>query len=274
MRYSIILKLLCTFALLSTSLSADSLDWKTLANAEKFGKFPPLKPIKLVYKGTFNNLITAGRASFIYNRQDQRYKNYYLSQCYGKSTTPLVPYVFDMTSFASKKTLMPRILVANEKDDKESDFIKNNFTSSSVKHSKVTKSIKSGKTLKTKSSKYSGIAMHDILTGMMFIRSQDLSPGKKFHLCVHPFATPYFCTVTVLKKEQMQGKNAIKMDVALRKVDSKTGALLPYKKMKKATIWVSDDSLRIPLEFRVEVKLANKLKIGSVRLTLEKTEYL
>ena len=78
--------------------------------------------------------------------------------------------------------------------------------------------------------------------------------------------------ITVLGKEKHNGKNCIKLDIALRKIDKKDGSLGEYKKLKKATLWLTDDPYRIPLELRVGIKLANHLNIGSARLNLIKFE--
>jgi hypothetical protein len=49
----------------------------------------------------------------------------------------------------------------------------------------------------------------------------------------------------------------------MRKIDRKTLELLPYKKMQSdATLWLSDDDARIPVEFRAAVF------IGDIRATL------
>lgn len=265
MKHTLILFILASF--LTLSANAKEVDWKAKVRAQKSGTFPNLKETTLSFKGSFNNIIPAGKVNFVFNRDDKRYKQYYISQCYGGSTFKLLKYKFDMTSFASSSTLKPMVMVANEFDEKGSDKVTNKFSGNSVVHTKVSKSNKTKKS-KTSTKRYSGLPLHDALTGILFIRKQKLKVGEKIYLCAHPFNTPYFCTVTVLGKEKLNKRAAIKLDVALRKIDRKTGKLLPYTKMKKTTIWVSDDAQRIPLEFRVEVKLGNKLKIGSVRLKL------
>lgn len=246
---------------------AEETDWKAKVLAQKGGSFPNLKETTLSYKGTFNNIIPAGKVNFIFNKTDKRYKQYYISQCYGGSTFKFLRYKFDMTSFASASTLMPKYMVANETDDKGTDKITNKFTSNSVTNTEVSTSKKTKK-VTTKIKTYAGLPLHDAITGIMFIRKQKLDVGDKIYLCAHPFNSPYFCTVTVLAKEKFDKKDAIKLDVALRKIDRKTGDLLPYTKVKTTTIWVSDDAQRIPLEFRVAVTLGNKFKIGSARLKL------
>jgi hypothetical protein len=55
-----------------------------------------------------------------------------------------------------------------------------------------------------------------------------------------------------MKVEEAQ-KPCIKLAVKIRKIDRDTLALSSYKKMKTATIWVSDDAERLPVEMRAEI---------------------
>ena len=45
----------------------------------------------------------------------------------------------------------------------------------------------------------------------------------------------------------------IKLGIQIRKMDRESLALSSYKKMKTATIWVSDDAERLPVEMRAEI---------------------
>ena len=77
-----------------------------------------------------------------------------------------------------------------------------------------------------------------------------------------PFNKPYLLRVHVTGREKFDGRDTIKLDVSLQKIDPATKELLPYAKMKKTTLWLSDDANRIPVELRAEAF------IGDVRMTL------
>lgn len=80
---------------------------------------------------------------------------------------------------------------------------------------------------------------------------------------IHPFGNPYLLRVRVLGREVHKGRNAIRLSVGMQKIDRKTQELQPYKKLKQdATLWLSDDAARIPIEFRAAIF------IGDVRATL------
>ena len=73
-----------------------------------------------------------------------------------------------------------------------------------------------------------------------------------------------FSEITVLGREKHNGRACIKLDVKLQKIDKDTMHLKSYKKLKKATLWISDDADRIMVELRSEVF------IGDVRAVLIK----
>ena len=250
------------------SPQASAQEWQKQLSSPKFGSFAPLKPIQLTYQAKFNNAIKAGKISFVFDKPDKRYPNYYISQAYGGSTLRPLPYSFTMTSFASRKTLQPKLLIVNEKDSKESDDITNKYTSSKVNHKKTTTKF-SNKQKTSKSHTFSSPNVQDFLTTMLYLRSQKLTNGSVYNLCVHPFSSPYFASIKVLGREKHLGKNTIKLNVSLRKINKETKKLESYKKVQNATIWISDDTLRIPIEFKLKVKVAKfNFNIGSVNLTL------
>ena len=86
-------------------------------------------------------------------------------------------------------------------------------------------------------------------------------------MVVHPFGSPYLARIKVLRREAHRGLNCLKMDLRLNKIGP-DGKLLDYDKMKKATLWLSDDRERLPIEIRSEVF------IGDVRAILVGKKYL
>jgi len=77
-----------------------------------------------------------------------------------------------------------------------------------------------------------------------------------------------FSEITVLGREQHNGRACIKLDVKLNKINKKTLKLEDYSKLKKATLWISDDADRVLIELR------SKVFIGDVRMVLAKQSAL
>ena len=102
--------------------------------------------------------------------------------------------------------------------------------------------------------------VHDLNSALLFIRSQPLAQGDSVKLCVYPGGAPYLATVTVIGRERLKvaGRewDTIKCDLQLSGIaDDYT--LIPHKKFKKATAWVSDDSDRLLLKISAEVQVGS-----------------
>lgn len=104
--------------------------------------------------------------------------------------------------------------------------------------------------------------IHDLTSGILYLRSQPLETGDEIRLVLYPFDTSYLVSFRVLGREEHRspaGKfPAVKLDLGIEKI-LKGNRLERYKKFKRATIWISDDAHRLPLEIRAEIF------VGSIR---------
>lgn len=241
-------------------------DWKEDILPYTDGKYSPFPSTRLDYLLSWNGAINSGKLTIELGKKDKRYPKVFLSHSYGRSTGPayaLFPYTFTFTSFAQRETHRPLVFVADEEDRKETIHTKNGYKSPGIRHFSETIDTKDGQK-HIKNHSFAATAVHDPITAMLAIRSQPLANGDVEHLCCHPFASPYLITITVQGREEHLGYACIKLDVQIQKIDKKSGQLKNYKKLKKATMWISDDNLRIPIELR------SKVFIGDVRATLVK----
>ena len=112
--------------------------------------------------------------------------------------------------------------------------------------------------------------VHDLNSAVLFIRSQALAQGDSVKLCVYPGSAPYLATVTVTGREHVAvaGRewDAIKCDLQLSGIGDDY-SLIPHKKFKKATAWISDDGDRLLLKISAEVQ------VGSVWAELKSAEF-
>ena len=240
--------------------------WHTDISPYLAGKSSPFTPEKLEYKMSWNGAIKSGKLTIEFGKKDKRYPKVFLSHAYGRSTGPayaLFPYTFTFTSFAKLSDHRPLVFVATEKDNKEEVATKSSYKRPGIHYNSTTTLHKSKKVI-PRSHQFAAKAIHDPLTAMLAIRRQPLTKGSIVQLCCHPFASPYLIKVTVLGREKHLGHDCIKLDIQIQKIDKKTGKLLTYKKLKKATMWITDDGQRIPVELR------SKVFIGDVRATLTK----
>ncbi len=108
-------------------------------------------------------------------------------------------------------------------------------------------------------------------SALLFLRTQPLSNGDVHRVVVYPATSAYLCTVTVLGRERLNiatgGHDAIKLDVKLSKIDTTTRELVPHKKFRTATVWLSNDADRLAL--RVEAQVF----IGKVFAELQSVQF-
>lgn len=112
--------------------------------------------------------------------------------------------------------------------------------------------------------------LFDLQTALLFVRSQPLQNGSTYRFLVFPGKDPYLVTATVSRRERITiapgSFDAIALDVQLSRV-GKDKHLVPYKKFKKATVWLSDNPDRLLLRAEAEVF------VGAVFAELQSVEF-
>ena len=112
--------------------------------------------------------------------------------------------------------------------------------------------------------------VHDLNSAVLFIRSQALAQGDSVKLCVYPGRAPYLATATVIGRERLTvaGRewDTIKCDLQLSGIGDDF-TLVPHKKFKKASAWISDDGDRLLLKVSAEVQ------VGSVWAELQNVDF-
>lgn len=231
---------------------------------------PILKPVRLNYNLSWNGTVNSGQATITFGVKDKRYKNYYAAQASGRSTgvaATLFPYAFSYTEVMRKKSCLPLVFVSHEVDKRGTQKVRNTYKKNQVIHQVTNIKKKDGKT-RGKKHTYAQANTLGPLSAMLYIRNRPLKNGDKIHLSIHPFKSPQYAVVTVLGREMHRGRPCIKLDLKLNNVDKKTMKLKKYNKMKKATLWISDDKDRVLVELR------SRVFIGDVRMVLTKQQNL
>lgn len=247
-----------------TSLQATP-TWKGELTSSAPGPFPKIGPTVLDLQVSWNGTINAGTARVEFAPPDVKKPGNLIVRSSAAShgaAAALFPYQTNFWSEVDPATLRPRLFHAVETDDKEKVDTTVRYFPTRVESQEINKLLKTGKT--TRSDRTFDFApVFDIFSAMLHVRSQKLDTGDKIVLVVRPFGTSYLLKVNVIGREPHNGRNAIRLSMGMRKIDRKTLELLPYKKLKRdATLWLSDDADRIPLEMRAAVF------IGDIRATL------
>jgi hypothetical protein len=251
--------------LLTLSIAHAAPTWKGELTSSTPGPFPKLAPTVLDLQVSWNGTINAGTARVEFAPPDAKKPGNLIVRSSAAShgaAAALFPYQTNFWSELDPTSLRPRLFHAVETDDKEKVDTTVRYFPTRVESQEINKLLKTGKT--TRSDRTFDFApVFDIFSAMLHVRSQKLDSGDQIVLVVRPFGTSYLLKVNVVGREPHHGRNAIRLSMGMRKIDRKTLELLPYKKLKRdATLWLSDDADRIPLELRAAVF------IGDIRATL------
>lgn len=100
--------------------------------------------------------------------------------------------------------------------------------------------------------------IRDIVSAMLFIRSQVLNDGDKIGIVAFPGDAPFLVEATVAKHEKIRVggtlHKVIKLDFQIQRIDPKNkNRLAPHGKFKSGTVWISDDENRVPLRAEVNI---------------------
>jgi hypothetical protein len=249
-------------------LAAEEPAWQKELTSPAPGSYPPVPASVLNLQVSWKGLVNAGKLRLEFTPPNPNKPDMFVVRSSATSLGPaalLFPYQSTSWSELNASSLRPRLFHAVETDEKESSTTTTRFFADHVEFLESTQLLdKQTKSEKKRSFQFTPV--FDIFSAMLHVRSQKLAIGDQISLVVHPFGTPYLLRVNVRDREVHLKRKTIRLSVGMRKIDRKTLELLPYKKMKSdATLWLSDDAERIPVEFRAAVF------IGDIRATL--TDY-
>jgi hypothetical protein len=245
--------------------------WEKSVTTKKPGPHLRGRPVYLSFQVSWDGKINSAKVDFIFGKPDKRYPQYEIAQLYGRSSgvaKTLFPYKYNFTSFLQKSDYRPAIFSAIESDRDEVRET-TNYYRRSVTSTEITKPFRKGKAPKTKKGTFTftRAPVYDLLSAFIYIRSLDLKVGDEIVMVLHPFAGPYLARVRVLGREVHRGLKCFRLDLRIQKIGPKMN-LIGFDKMKTATMWLSDDRERLPIELRTEVF------IGDVRAILVGKKYL
>ena len=208
-------------------------------------------------------MLDAGQITFVFGKQDPAQPGDYLARAIGGSrglAQKLFSYQQDFSARLDAATLRPRSFTGIETGSKKKITTRNTFTATGVQVRQTVCALSTGREFKG-GHEFKFEPVFDVFSAMLYIRSKPLATGDKLALVIHPLAAPCLLESTVVAREPHDGRDAIRLDIKLQKIAPDL-SLEPYVKLKQASLWLSDDQDRIPLDLRTEVF------IGDVRMTL------
>lgn len=246
-------------------LTADPAWRKEITAAAAPAAVRPMPPAVLDFEVSWKGLLDAGKLRIDFAPDDANKPGVLVVRSTAASTgaaSALFPYRSHFWSEVHPATLRPRFFHAVETDRREKIDTTVQYRPRQVGFVEISENLKNRKTAREQGV-FRFEPVYDMFSAMLFVRSQRLAPGDRITLVVQPFKTPYLVRVRVIARELHMDRPTLRLAVAMRKIDRDTLELRPYRKMRReATLWLSDDADRVPLELRAAVF------IGDVRAVL------
>jgi hypothetical protein len=251
-------------------------EWLKKITLTKPGKYPQLKSCRLRYSLSWNHLINAGEASIVMRdekKSEGPSHNTLLGEASARSSGParlLWSYNCELKSEVDKTSLRPIWFEHSETENKQTVSYRTDFKAGRVETMRHEADPETGK-VKSKKRTFKYANVYDLLSSILCLRSLPLKNGEIITGVIQPFDSPYLVSFEVQGREsrKYQGKkrDTIRLGVKIQKIN-KDLTLRAYKKMKTATLWVSEDEYRLPLEIRADIF------IGYVAATLVERNFL
>lgn len=234
------------------------------------GDHANLRAVSLEYTLDWNHRINAGRVDITISRKQESPRRY-IGDAEGRSTgfaRFLYPYDFKARSVVDSKNLRPLNFQLKEKERNQENHY--DIVFEPKRQVFTTTSKEKGETVSS-SGRFRFDFGQDVLSSAFYLRSQALADGDEITMVVTPFNRPYLAKFEVLGRETHKVKDktyqAIKLDAKVGKVNPDL-TIKTYEKVKRTTLWFSDDEYRIPLE------LQSQLAFGFVSARLDELEWL
>jgi hypothetical protein len=230
-------------------------DWKKEVSSAPPGNFPELPSVKMHFVFGWSNVLEAGEANATILRKGGEYRAVATGGSKGLARA-LWSLDAQHTAAVLAPSLQSKRFAQIERYSKRTIETQVLFDDTGLKRLRKT----SGSKDPEKWKRVNFTPIHDIIGGILYVRSQPLKTGDKIGLVCFPTDSPYLVVVTVGKRETIQSMGrdhpAIRLSLDIRKLEVKKKiptTAVGYEKFKSGTVWVSDDDLRLPLRAEISV---------------------
>ena len=241
------------FASAVSTMAADH--WETTVDRVAPGIAAASRPVRLQYGFGWNG-ITAASGDVRLTSSGGRVQLDATGGTLGLARA-LWSYDVNHTSIVDAQTLRP--LQVKEVEQIRSKHVQTELTFTPEGVTSVREEHRKGKT-KSKNRKFDFPHVSSVTSALLYLRTQPLTDGAVHRVVVYPATSAYLCTVAA------GSYDALRLDVQLRKI-GKDRELLPYKKFKRATVWLSNDPERLVL--RIEAQIL----VGTVFAELQSAQF-
>jgi hypothetical protein len=242
-------------------------DWQSTLTKNPPGDFPPPRPLRAKYTFGWSGFTAATGEVYFSKSPDNRFQ---LNATGGTLGLPRFLWRMDTTYFAATEadSLRPIEVKQNEAYRSKKIATHLTFEGNSVKSERLDAN-------KAETRDFSFPRLFDLWSATLYLRSQPLKERSVYRTVVYPAKNAYLVTITVMGREKIAVRagsfNAIKLDVKLQRV-GKDLQLEPYRKLRRASLWVSDDDDRMVLRIEAQIFVGTIFaELQSVRYETPKT---
>lgn len=232
-------------------------EWLDKLSPMEPGPYEKMRPAEISFILSWKGRMNAGKLNFALS---EPYPGVFLTKASGQSIGfPRVLFPYDFTGTAQTKvdTLTPLTFDFDDKMKKRTTKYSLLFQPGQmISHTELTDRKSGKKTPYHQIYRFDKDVARDLTSSMLYLRSLPLRNGDKISTVIATFNKPYLVDIEVLGRENKSIKRkkhkAIKLDLKISKIHANM-AIENYKKIERATIWMSDDDFRLPLEFQGEI---------------------
>jgi hypothetical protein len=217
-----------------------------------------MPPVKVRYQASWSNFLTAGNIEVTLlpaiGKEAAFLTGYARAKSVGGARL-LWPYDSETRALTWRKTLLPsRFEHVQTERGVKAEYVAEFRDGLMSVESAVTP--KNGRSVEKERRVYKFDEIRDLLSAMRYLRETELRDGEEIKILMQPFDRLYLVSFTVLDRERRkvfsETWDTVKLDIKIRKVEDDL-KLAPYTKMRRATIWLSDDEYRLPLEMHAHM---------------------
>src|SRR5215472_4872867 len=257
----------CAITILLASWTGSfAADWQETLSKEPIGNFPELRPLRASYRFGWSGVTAATGEIHFTKPSNDRFQLEGTGRTIG-FVRALWKLDVTLRALANAENLAP--LETQQTESYRSKKIATHLTFTNIGVTRA-RTESRGSAAETKTKQFVFSNLFDLHSAALYLRSQPLKQGTVYRLAVYPATNAYVATITVVGREKISVRagtyNAIKLDLQLKRI-GKHLELEPHKKFRRATIWVSDDPVRLIL--RIEAQIF----VGTVFVELQSVRF-
>jgi len=238
--------------LLAPAPAAFGEEWENSVGPMVRGSFPDMRPLRVQYAFGWNGFTAATAEIRLTKATDDQLQIEAAGHTVGLAKT-LWNFEAKHLGLVDARTLHPIQVRETETVRAKKWTSELNYSSDGVISQRAEQR---GESTKSKTREFHFPNIQSLDSALLYLRSKPLENGAVERIVVYPSTAGYLTTMIVLGREKITvasgSYDAIKLDVQLNKIGKKR-ELLPHKKFKKATVWLSDDPNRLVLRIEAQI---------------------